>query len=167
MALTDLTNTTWIFQNPPNMSGYPLNYQYVYINFEANGLTFARFYAWSSGIYYYYANGSSRQVWSSNSTYYTSVWENYRTIHITGGTDATNATFIAWLETHATLFIKPYRVYEPALVATADAIRAKGETSAQIEWTENGFAEAITNMVVPIPSDYGHISWDGATLTVS
>ena len=166
MALSDLTNTTWVFPNPPDMTNYPLNYKYVYINFDANGLSFARFYAWSSSIYYYFQNGSSRQVWDKYYNY-TATWELYRTIHITGGTDATNPTFIAWLETHAILFVKPYRVYEPALVATADAIRAKGETSAQIEWTENGFAEAITNMVVPIPPDYGHISWDGATLTVS
>ena len=164
MALTDLTNTTWVFPSPPDMSNYPLNYQYVYIDFEANGNEFVRWSAYSSAIYYYYKSGGSRQVWSKYGGY---PWDDYRTIHITGGTDATNATFIAWIETHATLFIKPYRVTEPALVATADAIRAKGETSAPIEWTENGFAEAITNMVVPIPSDYGHISWDGATLTVS
>jgi hypothetical protein len=164
MALTDLTNTTWVFPNPPDMSNYPLKYNYVYIDFESNSAEFVRFYAGPSFIYYYKRGGGSRQVWSQYGGY---PWDDYRTIHITGGTDATNATFIAWLEKHAILFVKPYRVYEPALVATADAIRAKGETSAPIEWTENGFAEAITNMVVPIPSDYGHIAWDGHTLTVS
>ena len=162
MALSDLTNTTWIFPNPPDLSDYPLNYTVLYINFESNGESFSRFYA-GPGFIYYYAS-SYRQVWSPYVNYH---WDDYRIITITGGNGATNATFIAWLETHATQYIKPYRVFEPALKATADAIRAKGETSADIEWTANGFADAIANMVVPIPSDYGHISWDGATLTVS
>ena len=164
MALADLTNTTWIFPNPPDMSDYPLPFKYVYINFDANNSQFARFYAAPSFIYYYYASSGSKMVWSN---FTSTPWDDYRKIHITGGTDATNATFIAWLETHATQFIKPYRVTETAITETADAIRARDGTSAEIEWKANGFADAITNMVVPIPSDYGHIAWDGHTLTVS
>ena len=166
MALTDLTNTTWIFPNPPDMTNYPYNYSVLPLDFESNGTVFAKFYASRYFIYYYLQNGRYREAWTGSSVP-TELWEKYKTIHITGGQYATNPTFIAWIETHATQFIKPYRVYEPALTATADAIRARGGTAEQIEWKANGFADAITNMVVPIPSDYGHIAWDGHTLTVS
>lgn len=165
MALSDLTGTTWIFPDPPNLTDYPFSRKLVYINFTAGVGTYKAFYAGESYIYYMRASNSSyQQVWAQSGGY---PWDNYRTITITGGTYATNATFISWLENHATQFFTPYRVFEPALVATADAIRARGGTSAEIEWKANGFADAITNMVVPIPSDYGHIAWDGHTLTVS
>lgn len=168
MALTDLTNTTWVFDNPPNLANYPYGYQYVELYFEANGEEFEKFYATPYSVYYQYLGGGGKHVWEDDGgSSYPIIWERYKTIHITGGQYATDPTFISWIETHATQFIKPYRVTEPALTATADAIRARGGTSAEIEWKANGFADAITNMVVPIPSDYGHISWDGHTLTVS
>jgi len=53
----------------------------------------------NQGLDYYYDELSSDRVYNSRND----TWSNnaYKTITITGGTDATNATLIAWLEANA------------------------------------------------------------------
>ena len=167
--ITDLTNTSWRFNEIIDGANYPFNSSIISLNFTSRGTNYKQFFLSHSGSGrddLYYSTGSFTSVYT---TYQGKYWNQtnklYREITITGGTYATNANFISWIYANAVPI--QYQVSNVALLETANAIRAKGETSEPIEWTANGFADAISNMVVPIPSDYGHISWDGATLTVS
>ena len=169
--IADLTNTSWRFNETIDGTNYPFNSSILSLMFTSRGVNYKQFYLSHSGGSsprddLYYSTGSFTCVYT---TYQGKNWNYanklYREITITGGTYATNADFISWI--YANAVPVQYQVSNVALLETANAIRTKGETSAQIEWTASGFADAIVNMVVPIPSDYGHISWDGATLTVS
>lgn len=86
-------------------------------------------------------------------------------IYITGGADVANADLIAFLEGNADPYYF-YRAEKHDLIAVADAIRAKGGTSAPLEFP-SGFVTAINDITTPIPSNYGRIEYDGAILTVS
>ena len=119
MPITDLTGTKWrlntTFTTIPSGQTfsqldddneiYTLNFtsnktNYIQLVFVGTGYS-------PSGINYYYNNIpiSQRGVWD----YYTNAWKNQelRDIEITGGTDVTNATLIAWLEANATQIIEP------------------------------------------------------------
>lgn len=88
MAITNLTNTKWVFKEKPT---YALN-QTFNINFTSNGENFTSLKAKNWGQCYIdygsvYALSSSG--WAN---------ENYRTIIITDGADVENADLIAFLE---------------------------------------------------------------------
>lgn len=57
-------------------------------------------------MYYCVTNASQIRVYSDN-------WTNeaYRTIEITGGTDATNANLISWLQANATQITEPSNTF--------------------------------------------------------
>lgn len=97
-SITDLTGTKWVFNQEIDLTLY-----FTYdINFISNSETFTnikranvRFEDDTQvGLYY----GSTPVFVSSWSNFN----ESYRTIEITGGTDATNANLIAWLQANAT-----------------------------------------------------------------
>ena len=101
MPITDLTNTTWIINETPNIN--PPRMYLQHINYISNNVEFTQMYIgyipeldYENNIWY--TGFSSVQAYSSPN------WSNqsYRTITITGGTDATNTTFISWLEANAT-----------------------------------------------------------------
>lgn len=109
MAVTDLTGYTWVGNPSVNTS-----------NFSDNTIFNIDFYTPSDVISYYYGfrffdsnndgdpANALQYIISSNNYFgvlYNGVWTNnaYKTIEITGGTDATNATLIAWLEANGTL----------------------------------------------------------------
>lgn len=88
MAITNLTNTTWVFKDKPTYATEGT----FNINFTSNGENFTSLYA---------ANWGSCVIGYDNyATAYQSGWknENYKTITITGGDDVENADLIAWLE---------------------------------------------------------------------
>lgn len=93
-ALTDLTGTTWYFNATPDLSDETI----YYINFTSNNRTFNAIELYDHTEIDYYGEDDfiayTHGNWSSSGA--------YRTIAITGGTDATNATLIAWLEANAT-----------------------------------------------------------------
>lgn len=102
MAITDLTGTTWVFNDYLDDTSLIR----TYVDFTSNGITFAsieRNYSTSpfttNILIYYNSNGISTNVCDLDS------WTNeaYKTITITGGADATNATLISWLQANATL----------------------------------------------------------------
>lgn len=104
MPITDLTGTTWLIDEQPEMLGYDedgigLTY---YINFLSNNTIYSNISnteeieRWQQ-LYY---NGPGNVVYSQRTGW---ANENYRTIEITGGTDATNSDLIAWLEANGTL----------------------------------------------------------------
>lgn len=88
-SISDLTGTIWVFNDYPDLSSAT-----YYINFSSN-----------ENNYSYLQIGSERIFYENTRVYLDGEgWENeaYRTIIITGGTDATNSTLIAWLESNAT-----------------------------------------------------------------
>lgn len=101
MAVSDLTNTTWVINEYPNVN---LNDIIFYINFTSANQNWNRIRIdsdYSSGIGYGNQNQSGTLLVYENEI---TSWSNnaYKTITITGGTDVTNATLIAWLEANAT-----------------------------------------------------------------
>lgn len=100
MAVTDLTNTIWEFDETLIFTDSG-NYN---INFVSNSVTNVAI----SFIYFSRQGDIVRTInysGVSNDVYDLSTgWlaEAYRTIEITGGTDVTNATLISWLEANAT-----------------------------------------------------------------
>lgn len=98
MSVTDLTGTTWILNNSimTRSSGYyninftNNNASYTNINWTyLDDDDFFALYYGSTNVYVY----SGGPIWNS---------ENYKTIQITGGTDATNSNLISWLQNNAT-----------------------------------------------------------------
>ena len=118
MAVTDLTGTKWVFNDDIT----PITNSVFQINFSSNsyelvalatgqqvdeydepieGVAFITYYkvypssAISDSIFSYTTFADQPYAsWTDNS---------YKTITITGGVDATNATLISWLEANATL----------------------------------------------------------------
>ena len=105
MPITDLTGTTWIINN--NINDFPGDS--FAINFTSNGNNYTHFNPTSEApgeliiwlLVYWDATLAGTTVYNSG----TWVNDNYKTIEITGGTDATNANLISWLEANATQVI--------------------------------------------------------------
>ena len=79
--------------------------------------------------------------------------------------------FRAWLESNATLqedtTVVEYLTTNIDLKKVANAIRAKGGTTAKLSFPD-GFALAINNISTGAPgSNYGLITYNGAELTIS
>lgn len=95
-TITNLTGTTWVFNNSINFFYWSNRF---YINFTSNNTNYIQLYMLDDeerNIYYYT---------SSNSVgVYYDGWQNdnYKTITITGGNDVTNSTLISWLQDNAT-----------------------------------------------------------------
>ena len=96
MSVSDLTNTTWVFNESQTWTT-DLNYD---INFTSNNTQYTKLYVYyDDALDYYYYNSS---VGYYNVYHYSWINQEYRTIHITGGTAVTNTTLINWLQAHAT-----------------------------------------------------------------
>lgn len=168
MAITNLTGTTWTIRDDADWRAFAhIANIFFYFTFTSNGEEFVYCIYYNNQLRYYRKPEGSGYILATDPE----NWPTYKTLTITGNTNpwdhfVDNPELIAWFENNADQKLRYYS-NASAFVATADAIRARGGTSAEIEWKANGFADAITNMVVPIPSDYGHISWDGHALTVS
>lgn len=95
-TITDLTGTTWVFNNNINFFYWSNRF---YVNFTCNNTNYNQIYILDDEerCMYYYTSNSSVGV-------YYDGWQsdNYKTITITGGNDVTNSTFISWLQGSAT-----------------------------------------------------------------
>lgn len=96
-TITDLTGTTWLFNNSLN---FPSSSRTYNINFNSNNTTYTSIYVSDDGEEWLDFNGTttiqpytSWNGWSNNA---------YKTIDITGGIDVTNSKFILWLQNNAT-----------------------------------------------------------------
>ena len=108
MPISDLTGTTWVLNDSIAYmpSGYHLNGEdnlgYVYaINFSSNGNSYSSI---TFGDIDYFGNDGgfaygNTKVYNQATGYTNNA---YKMISITGGTDATNASLISWLEANAT-----------------------------------------------------------------
>lgn len=90
----DLTGTTWLFNNRIDVSPDA----YYDINFTSGNEQFARISTNGIQLRYIVVGVTAQMVYQSN------TWQSeaYRTIQITGGTDATNQDLVAWLQANAT-----------------------------------------------------------------
>lgn len=100
-TVTDLTGSTWLLNTTIDRDDVSL---FKNINFTSNGNNYTTiqiicFYDSDDGWY-----GPSIDYNTTN-VYYAGSWSSndYKTINITGGTDATNSDLISWLQTNATL----------------------------------------------------------------
>jgi len=100
-SITDLTGTKWFFNSEIDLTGsvdYKISFNCDGVNYILLGLGLLdELSYWDSSeqqnIVY-----QGKQAWLS---------EAFRTIEITGGTDATNATLISWLQANATQVVEP------------------------------------------------------------
>lgn len=110
MAVTDLTNTKWLFNNDVTLSEFGVvnNNTTFDLTFINDGVTYYGFEVRNkaeqdNGIRYY---DGDHAWWRYNVT---NGWadSSYKTIEITGGTDATNADLIAGITANATQIVEP------------------------------------------------------------
>ena len=107
--VTDLTGTKWLIDigDDGNVLNYSENMSYT-LDFTSNDTSYYGIKFYRSGRvpsenwYITYVDDDETQVWNAMT-----FWDDdsYRTISITGGTDATNEDLIAWLYENATLIV--------------------------------------------------------------
>ena len=106
MAVSDLTNTKWLLNNRIFLAGYTeYNILFTSNNYDFYQLILDDDDEGENNLYYrsHTLIGPTYMVRASSSD--GTMNENYKTIEITGGTDATNATLITWLSNNATQVI--------------------------------------------------------------
>ena len=170
MAISDLTGTSWLLP----ATGVGLSGGDVYANvwFESNGneyLAFECAEGLSGPILVY---GRTITVYDASTGW---IADGYRIIDITGGTGATSADLIAWLEAEAEQTDPPqlrktYLTTGAELTAVADAIRARGSTRGQpweapIEYPD-GYVDAIAAIPHDRPEIAGCILGSGSGTTM-
>ena len=110
MAVTNLTNTTWVFNSSidltttgvtPVVEGDVL---YKSITFTSNNRNYVQLRVGSTNGVSWNVFAYGYEGYSADDVYMSGYWtdEAFRTIEITGGADVTNASLIAWLEANAT-----------------------------------------------------------------
>lgn len=117
MALTDLTNTTWYFDHMPvTISELITTYHIDFISNEQSFTAFSLVGSTYNQIVY-----GSPDVFPCPSPDYIWINSEYATIYITGGTDATNTTFITWLQDNATFIQHDIEIkYNNLVIASLD-----------------------------------------------
>lgn len=144
---TDLTNTTWYLKqhvNVPPSSSYYITFSsgsYDCIIFGGSTIEYGDTSQQSSDLVY--QTFEPPYGWGSN---------NSRTLTITGGTDVTNSTLIAWLKANCVSPLE-YITCTNELTDLADAIRAKTSTSSQLTYP-SGYVSAINGISVKHVTSY-------------
>lgn len=112
VPIVDLTGTKWVINESLTIPAFTGMFE---PNFISNNTSYSKFYLGCDDDDRY--NLPNRIYYSDDSYVNTEVynagqWANeaYRIIEITGGTDATNATLIAWLVENATQVIEPTKI---------------------------------------------------------
>lgn len=138
MSVQDLTGTTWLWNDSPNLSGFGT----FSINFVSGSLNCTLLeindgdllYHHNSSVTYAYDNG----VWGD---------EAYKTIVISGGTDATNAGLIAGLEANATQQIPPTVTIDLSTLSGWSSVTT-GQHSLQIKAKAQGYRDSALSSPV-------------------
>jgi hypothetical protein len=147
MAVTDLTGTTWVL----NQNGVDVSTLYTWnVNYDVTG-TFAGSYTVLAIVWNTHIPEEESTLSGSTSglaPFAGESWSYEGTFTFTGGTDATSATLIAWLQDNAVQQVitrNDYFTCTDELTSIADAIRTKGGTSASLTYP-SGFVTAINNL---------------------
>lgn len=152
MSVADLTGTTWVIN-----SSYsdPSSTIWKSINFTSNSMSF-------NAITIYDDMDNEQTIAYRGAEEYPTIvyswgWTNeaYRTIVITGGTDATDATLISWLESNATQVVTPQDdivvSYAGADITTMSASGTK-TLKTQGKYCTDDITIAYTKPSAPTPS---------------
>lgn len=129
MAITNLTNTTWKFNDTLNLTE---EFYYHNLNIQSNGFSYDTLYCIYNGKNYVLVYGARNAYTSKTNTWY----DGYQTITITGGSDVTNPDLISWLEANGTLVTSKapnYTALDDALDRLAVAIAER--TGAELPLT--------------------------------
>lgn len=127
-TVTDLTNTKWLFKDDGQITIGTVDVSYN-INFKSNNIDYSSIrIAGIAGkpeselVLLYYGVTSAYRI---NKKITSNVWidQSYRTIEITGGTDATNRELINWLEYNATKQV--YETFPLKEIAFAESVPIK------------------------------------------
>jgi hypothetical protein len=146
MAITDLTGTTWEFNQTINTGSSSTFITYA-LQFSSNSTNYTELARnpgknAESALFYYVDSSKYDRVYDDG-------WSNtaYKTIHITSGTDVTNANLISWLEANAVQVqdVVLYTTTVEELTSIANAIRSKTGSQATIEYPD-GFITEISNL---------------------
>lgn len=141
MAITDLTNTKWKFNDSITATsgygqftistdqssstqvciGYVFHSGQIILKATANSVVFGHSFESDQTAVVHFQNTTDGVNFSSNIA--------GQTIEITGGTDATNTNLISWLEANATQVKEPVTQLAPFLTGIANAIRTKKGTT--------------------------------------
>ena len=151
MALTDLTGTVWLMDNPVNLLSSSTQFNLVIqwceytsvggIIIDTNAIQII--YEGPRGLTTTYI--CANKQWVSHTGY---TEEQRRTITVISGNDSTNSTLISWFQANGVWVNKPTNLrlsYKSDYEDVADAIRIKGGTSAKLTWPE-GFITAVQNI---------------------
>lgn len=156
---------TWVFNDTLQI---PAKEQLVSEGgFTSDGATFSAMKTTTSGaLRFYGASGNYMDVYK-NGAWVTSLGD-YKTVSFS---TAQIGDFRSWLESNATLqedtTVVEYLTTNIDLKKVANAIRAKGGTTAKLSFPD-GFALAISNISTGAPgSNYGLITYNGSELTIS
>lgn len=144
-GITDLTGYTWVANNSVDTS----NEGTYNINFTCNGVS-------HSALGYGDFGGDEDVAYDNYNVYTTGQWvnETYKTIQITGGTDATNAQLIAWLQANGTLTETPQPTGYSITVQGVTTVTGNSNIATQI--IIDGFRCAVTpdGITTNIPHTY-------------
>ena len=135
--------------------------------FTSNGEAFSLMKTTTDGrLRFYGASGNYMDVYANNA-WVTGIGD-YKTVTFS---EAQVDSFRSWLESNATLqedtTVVEYLTTNIDLKKVANAIRAKGGTTAKLSFPD-GFALAVSNISTGAPgSNYGLITYNGSELTIS
>ena len=167
MAILDLTGTSWLF--PATGVGLSGGDIVASISFESNGNEFIRLDCSEglSGPVLVYRDVAATTVYDAATGW---IADRYRIIDITGGSGATSAAMIAWLEAEAEQIPGPelrttYLTTGEELASVADAIRARGGWSNPIEYPDE-YVDAIAAIPHDRPEIAGCILGSGSGTTM-
>lgn len=115
--ITDLTNTSWVINDSYYIPSIPSSYtsKEYYINFTTGGdlsfvgIEFQKSVTVSGTTYtdnILYDNGSGTSPYVAINGGATWQDNSYKTVHISGGTDATNSSLISWFEANAAQIVQ-------------------------------------------------------------
>ena len=101
MAITDLTNTKWLFNEHIDIEE-DNSFNIIFSSNNSNFTQLSTTWYVEEGADFVSLNYNATEVYGGMS--YIAEWDNnaYKTIEITGGTDTSSASLISWLETNAT-----------------------------------------------------------------
>lgn len=103
MALTDLTETTWKFNDILDFTNIIIETEFHIDFIKCNGISYQSY----NNLWYHAANNENYLIYSDGTNLdfaynaSTESWQQSKIIKIIGGTDINNSTFITWLKANA------------------------------------------------------------------
>ena len=145
MPSVDLTGTTWVFNTEIPYNGY-LRYN---INFRSNETNYIAIQYDEDGFMYRFTESITYTVYNE---FLSGPWidEAYKTITITGGTDATNTNLINWLEANATQQTTSTKVSVDLTTLTGWAALSAGEHTITIKAKAAGYRDSEPSAEVQV-----------------